>query len=484
MTEAQEFVDRSESSIFDRKAAEYDVKKVANTLIAFANADGGSVVLGIKDRKLEGVDHLSNKRKNDLIQAGFDLVIPKLKVEHKYVKYINTDGSEGNLLVLSVAPSSDIIYTNTKDEVYLRVGDETKKLGYEDRRQLEFDRGIRNYESTVIKDALLDDLDADMVEEYKKLYDFEGDDIWKLLFSRGLAKRTKLANGSFLYQLTIAGVLLLSEKPTIFVPGARIRFIRYAGRKTTVGKNMDVIKEELIEGPIPKLIQKTIDVVSAQLRTFTTLNTETGKFTSISEYPANTWEEGVVNAVTHRAYNLNGDDIRVIMYDDRISIHSPGGLPSVITKENMRTQHYSRNPYIARTLVDIGWVKEFGEGVNRIFEEMQEFYLDDPEYIVTNTSTDLVLKNNIVMRTVRRDKALQNKLGKVWDNLTFVEQMAIVQVYEHGEVRTKSLAESNDKISVQMARRALKNLTDKKILKRIATAPTAPNQYYVLAEDK
>ena len=78
MTEAQEFVDRSESSIFDRKAAEYDVKKVANTLIAFANADGGSVVLGIKDRKLEGVDHLSNKRKNDLIQAGFDLVIPKL----------------------------------------------------------------------------------------------------------------------------------------------------------------------------------------------------------------------------------------------------------------------------------------------------------------------------------------------------------------------------------------------------------------------
>ena len=69
--------------------------------------------------------------------------------------------------MLSVAPSSDIIYTNTKDEVYLRVGDETKKLGYEDRRQLEFDRGIRNYESTVIKDALLDDLDADMVEEYK-----------------------------------------------------------------------------------------------------------------------------------------------------------------------------------------------------------------------------------------------------------------------------------------------------------------------------
>ncbi|WP_405257778.1 hypothetical protein SC851_00970 [Ligilactobacillus murinus] len=73
----------------------------------------------------------------------------------------------------------------------------------------------------------------------------------------------------------------MAEKPTIFVPGARIRFIRYAGRKTTVGKNMDVIKEELIEGPIPKLIQKTIDVVSAQLRTFTTLNTETGKFTSV-----------------------------------------------------------------------------------------------------------------------------------------------------------------------------------------------------------
>lgn len=105
-------------------------------------------------------------------------------------------------------------------------------MSYKEIESLEFDKGLRHYEQEVVSEALLDDLDPDVLDEYKKLYGFTGDNIWKLLFSRGLAKREIDENGKIKnYKLTVAGVLLLAKNPGTFIPGARIRFIRYGGKK-------------------------------------------------------------------------------------------------------------------------------------------------------------------------------------------------------------------------------------------------------------
>lgn len=64
----------------------------------------------------------------------------------------------------------------------------------------------------------------------------------------------------------------------------------------------------MIEEPLPIIIDKTDEIVKAQLREFTPLNVKTGNFEANPEYPKGTWLEGIINAVTHRAYNLNGDD--------------------------------------------------------------------------------------------------------------------------------------------------------------------------------
>jgi ATP-dependent DNA helicase RecG len=60
---------------------------------------------------------------------------------------------------------------------------------------------------------------------------------------------------------------------------------------------------------------------------------------------------------------MSGDHIRVMMYDDRLEITSPGKLPNIVTLENMRRTRWLRNPTIARTLVEFGWVRELNEGV-------------------------------------------------------------------------------------------------------------------------
>lgn len=480
--ETAELLTAPEGKTFDRKSSSYDLIKIANILIAFANADGGTVAVGIRNKRFEGINSLSSKKINDFLQVGSQLIVPTLEVVPEYRNVINLRGDRDRVLLLTVAPSEDRIYANKRDEVYLRIGDETHRVTYEERKNLEYDKGIRAYESQVVNDALLEDLDDQVVSQYKHMYKFEGDNLWDLLFPKGLAKRIRNDDDTVSYRLTVAGVILLARIPTAFIPGARIRFIRYEGNAARTGVEMNVTKQARIEGPLTTMLQNIQDVIEGQLRTFSHLDASSGKFVDIPEYPKGAWLEGIVNAVTHRGYNYTGDDVRILMFDDHMEIHSPGGLPAVVTPENIRRTHYSRNPYIARALTDFGWVREFGEGVDRIYHDMSDFFLDDPAYQVDSNSVNLVLKNNIVTRSFRKVVAVEALIGEEWNQLNFIERLAVSIAYERGSIRTRELAESVDNYGMSTARNALRHLTKMKIFERVATSPTSPNQFYRLVK--
>ena len=482
-TASKTLLTRAEGQEFDRKAAEFDRRSLANILVSFANADGGTVALGIKNKQFEGIDHLDTHKINDFKQVGYDLIHPALKVKTEFQK-VTVNGKDNRIMLLTVESSDKYVFSNSKDEVYLRIGDESKKLTYKQIESLNYSKDIRSYEQETVETAVLADLDQDLLEQYKKLNHFDGDDVWKLLFSRGFANRKMTSDDSYIYKLNVAGVLMFAEMPDAFIPGARVRFIRYSGTQAGVGENLDVIKEAMIEGPLPKVIEQADKIVKSQLREFTSLNIETGKFETVPEYPKGTWLEGIVNAVTHRAYNLNGDDIRIIMYDDRIIIHSPGDLPSIVTVDNIRTTHYSRNPNIARALVQFGWVREFGEGVDRMYKNMEEYFLDDPEYVATNAYTELTLRNNIVMRNSRRKEEISKITNYDFTKLTYPERAALIYAYEHKELRPKEFISSNSKLHPSTARKALSDLTKLDLLERHADSPTSPNTYYTLKTQK
>lgn len=397
---------------------------------------------------------------------------------------VTVNGEDNRIMLLSVESSDKYVFSNSKDEVYLRIGDESKKLTYKQIESLNYSKDIRSYEQETVETALLADLEQDLLEQYKKINHFDGDDIWKLLFSRGFANRKMASDDSYVYKLNVAGVLMFAEMPDAFIPGARVRFIRYSGTQAGVGENLDVIKEAMIEGPLPKVIEQADNIVKSQLREFTSLNVETGKFETVPEYPKGTWLEGIVNAVTHRAYNLNGDDIRIIMYDDRIIIHSPGDLPSIVTVDNIRTTHYSRNPNIARALVQFGWVREFGEGVDRMYKNMEEYFLEDPEYVATNAYTELTLRNNIVRRNSRRKEEISKITNYDLTKLTYTERAALIYAYEHHKLRPKAFKNSNPKLHSVTARKSLSKLTDMGLLERHASSPTSPNTYYTIKKSK
>ena len=187
-----------------------------------------------------------------------------------------------------------------------------------------------------------------------------------------------------------------------------------------------------IELPLLKIIDKAKDFIGSQLRQFVALDRNTGKFKEVPEYPEFAWQEGIVNAVTHREYAMAGSYIKVSMYDDRLEIESPGKLPNIVTVDNIKDTRYSRNPRISRVLTDFGWVRELNEGVKRIYSDMKMFFLDEPVYTEPDQSVRLVLKNNIVMRNIRRQDRIIEFIGEdQWKKFDVLDKRILVYMSNH-----------------------------------------------------
>ena len=177
------------------------------------------------------------------------------------------------------------------------------------------------------------------------------------------------------------------------------------------------------------------------------------------------WLEGIVNAVTHREYAMSGNFIKVSMYDDRLEVESPGRLPNIVTLENIKETRYSRNPRISRVMTEFGWVRELNEGVNRIYSDMAEFFLDEPVYSENGETLKLVLKNNIVMRRMRRELYALNNVGiSVWRQLDYMEQAILAYILNRGNASRAQLAAYVGK-SDNTVRTRLNNLMKRKLIK-------------------
>ena len=119
------------------------------------------------------------------------------------------------------------------------------------------------------------------------------------------------------------------------------------------------------------LVEQTIEYVRTQIKEHTYLGPDV-RFVTEPEYPEFAWKEIIVNAIAHRDYSIKGTDIQIKMFDDHITVESPGTLPGTVRLNNMREIHFSRNPKMAQLLHEYEYVREFGEGVDRMYREMEE----------------------------------------------------------------------------------------------------------------
>lgn len=155
----------TELQTFDRKSARIDAKTLAVTIVAFANADGGTLAIGIEDNGVvTGIDGYE-KNINELLRAPFDYCIPSIAVETQKLECTDNFGKTNHVLLMHVFASAQL-HANQADDVYYRIGDKSKKLNFEQRMRLMYAKGSVYFEDTPVKAATIDDIDLPFVELY------------------------------------------------------------------------------------------------------------------------------------------------------------------------------------------------------------------------------------------------------------------------------------------------------------------------------
>ena len=429
----QEITTRKEDQTFDCKSIQIEPKALAVPVVAFANADGGVIAIGVSDkpRKIEGIDQHTEKL-NELRRVPFDFCNPSVPVTCSYLPCTDKDGNENHILLMEI-PASSSLHTNQADEAFMRVGDKSRKLTFDERVQLMYDKGERYYEDTAVYDATIDDIDMDAVADYTKMVGYGKSPLQYLRENNGFVKTNKQGEED----VSTACILLFGKYPQKFFPRARTRFIKYEGVDEKVGAEMNVIKDVTFEGTILNQVKKTIEFIETQVREHTFLG-QHAQFVTKRDYPEFVIQEMTVNACCHRAYNIKGTEIQIKMFDDRLVFESPGKLPGQVKPNNIRHTHFSRNPKIAAFLKAYHFVKEFGEGFDRICREQEANGANVPSF----RTDEFILK--ITVPKVAEN--VQKQTGNVTENGGKVAE-------NHNKVAEK-VAENHGKVTEKLKEKA------------------------------
>jgi len=382
-----------ESQWLERKSSRVAARDLAEVIAALANAEGGVIIIGLHDKGVEGVQRAREADRSAWRQAGVDHLIPVPRTVVHTVRCTRADGTPDELMVIEVPPS-DRVHATTRDDVWLRVGDECRRLGFQERLELQYEKGQVTFETAPVPEAGPDTLVPALLHRYAQA--IGASDAYRALHARNLVDLT----GSPL----AACVLLFGETPQRWFPQAVVRVLRFAGTERGTGARQRLLADHRYDGAIPRQIEGAAAKVADLLPTRRALGRR-GTFEQVPLIPGDAWLEGIVNAVVHRSYSVTGDHVRIEIFDDRIEIESPGRFPGLVDPSDPRNvSRFARNPRISRACAELHFGQELGEGMRRICDELDQAGLVAPKWYQTVGSVRLVLESTAA---ATRDEALR-----------------------------------------------------------------------------
>jgi len=220
-----------------------------------------------------------------------------------------------------------------------------------------------------------------------------------------------------------------------------------------------------IEGPLVRVMERAWSLVWEEMRVEAVV---TGlKREELPEYPRFAVREALVNALCHRDYRLKGRRVEIRMYEDRLEVISPGGLPGYITLDNLVEEHFSRNPRLVAGIFEWGYIEELGLGIDRMIEEMLQFGHPTPEFKATPYSFTVKLYN-----VIHRTPPLR------WDtNMNERQMRAMTLLKERGRITNRDYQTLCPDVSPETLRLDLVDLVDKGLLLKIGDKR---GTYYIL----
>jgi ATP-dependent DNA helicase RecG len=360
-----------------------DIKEVArdigNALVAFANSEGGDLLVGVEDTGAitgipwegDALGYLEQAARHQVREIDLGARVHNVVI----------DGQRVLLFRVQEYPAEAVVTADGR--CLARQGPSSAPMRPQQISARRQDRlGELLYESQPVPGANLSDLNLDDLQHgvgvppQSHLLDLLHRSPETLLRYWNLVEQR---NGSVV--LKRAALLLFAREPLRWHPNNRIRLRRVHGSDAGYGRTLRTRDHELA-GPLPTILSLT----STFLRHSLDREAQQDLLFAISQLlPWEAVQECLVNAVAHRNYAIDGQAIEILLYPDRVEFRSPGTLPAPITIEDLMLQkgvHRSRNPLIMRVLRDLGWARDQGEGMRRIFGSMRQMELHEPELAV------------------------------------------------------------------------------------------------------
>ena len=343
-----------EATEYDKKLAleEKKPKSWCKSVSAFANTFGGALIFGITNEGMVvGLENPEGdaEKISETIKTRLD-PIPEFKLRFHQTE----DGKV--LVILDVYKGDETPYYYSGDgvlEAYVRVGNESVKATATELKRLVLRGKNTSYDSQNSTYKVEDYAFSKLKERYKKWTGNSFDD--KDLISFGLVNEQG--------DLTNAGALLADESP---IRCSRLFCTRWNGLNKSGGA-VDALDDAEYSGSVISLIENGEAFIkrNCKMKWRKTANSRE----EMPEYVERSYHEALVNALAHRDYLVNGSEVHIDIYDDRMEIYSPGGMPDgsmIQDRDPLTVPSTRRNPVLADVFNRLGYMERKGSGFGKI----------------------------------------------------------------------------------------------------------------------
>jgi len=390
--EVIELIANGENSYVEFKEDSADNKVLAREIVAFSNLKGGRVFLGVDDfGNIVGLTRSDNEERvmnicSDLIRPIIDPVYYDITIDEKKVGVIEVEMGCNKPYYLKDKPAKANRY-------YKRYGSTVREVKERDELQrLLQSSGNLHFELLPASYSKLKDLDDFGIREFllanrptlevDKLTEKE---IRNLYLNLDLI--TEVENVADKYQPTVAGLLLFGKgRVKRYLPQSGIMCVKIIGNEVADEKeNLKFFERNIFEN--------YRDVISF----FYIYNAHAFEVKGIKridyfDYPESAFRELLANAVIHRDYTVFGTEIGVWIFNNRIEIRSPGGLPNTLTLENMKLGlKYHRNPVLAQYFFEAGMIERAGQGIIKCNRWLKENGNQELEIIADDYEVKVIM---------------------------------------------------------------------------------------------
>lgn len=449
--EALDYCKRQENDFFDRKSARIKPAHIQDIAVAFANTEGGMIVVGVEDSDpnnqpfQQWVGKPEIEGYNEIISVLSDLN-PGIDFQHKF---LYRDGGYENRYVLQLEIRKSLkVHETAKGDVLVRKGAQSLKLKGSKIQDLMRAKGMTSEEDSPLLNIPADPIiEGAHLKEYLNKLPITNKDPIDFCLQEGLISEKGM-------DPTVASVILFAHNPSSVMPRqCAVKIVRYDSSHEDIERDNLTDDIHSIEGPLYMQIFHSFEKLKEVLS-----RCECWSFEGIrhANYPDEALYEVLVNSVLHRDYGVS-DNVLISVHRNRVEFKSPGRLPGFVTPENILTARFSRNPKLVRLLSRYPDApnKDLGEGVNTVFERMKQAGFVDPEIKDDGTCVSFILRRaprgdnaELVLEFIRKNGSIANR--QALDILALDTSEQVTQLFTRMKESGKIIKENDKQTGIRV----------------------------------